>query len=266
MRGVGRAVIAGAIAIAASLLLARVHPFGDAGLFAARSTQVPPLGNTSVPPEVRATLAAKCADCHSNEARAPVYGRLAPMSWMMERDITEGRRAMNLSLWNSYSADLQQTLAAKMVRETKSHEMPLPQYRMIHWNARITEAETVALAQWARGLQAAGAGSVAQFAEDGDPVRGKDIFERRCNGCHALNQNREGPRLKGVYGRNSAAIAGFPYSPSLKNAHIVWNETTLEQWLSDPDRLVPGNNMDFHVARAQERRDVISFLKKGSDQ
>jgi cytochrome c len=158
-----RAVIAGAIAIAASTLLARVHPFGDAGLFAARSSQAPLLENSSVPPEVRATLTAKCADCHSNGTRAPAYARLAPVSWMMERDITQGRRAMNLSLWNSYSADLQQTLAAKMVQETNSHEMPLPQYRMIHWNTRITDADAVALAQWARGLQGASAGSVAHL-------------------------------------------------------------------------------------------------------
>ena len=264
MRGLRRAVIAGAIAIAASTLLARVHPFGDAGLFAARSSQAPLLENSSVPPEVRATLTAKCADCHSNGTRAPAYARLAPVSWMMERDITQGRRAMNLSLWNSYSADLQQTLAAKMVQETNSHEMPLPQYRMIHWNTRITDADAVALAQWARGLQGASAGSVAHLAGDGDPVRGKEIFERRCTGCHALNQNREGPRLQGVYGRNSGEVAGFPYSPALKNAHIVWNDATLEQWLSDPDRLVPGNNMDFYVAKPQERRDVISFLKLGS--
>ncbi len=171
---------------------------------------------------------------------------------------------MNLSLWNSYSADLQQTLAAKMVQETKSHEMPLPQYRMIHWKTRITEADTVALAQWARGLQGADAGSGSQFAGDGDPVRGKEIFERRCTGCHALNQNREGPRLQGVYGRHSGEVAGFLYSPALKNAHIVWNDVTLAQWLSDPDRLIPGNNMDFHVAKPQERGDLISFLKQGA--
>jgi cytochrome c len=50
----------------------------------------------------------------------------------------------------------------------------------------------------------------------------------------------------------------------LKNAHIVWNDMTLEQWLTDPDTLVPGNNMGFHVAKPQERRDLISFLKQST--
>jgi cytochrome c len=92
--------------------------------------------------------------------------------------------------------------------------------------------------------------------------RGKTVFEKRCTGCHALDQDREGPRLGGVYGRASGAIAGFPYSPALAKAHIVWNEATLEQWLTDPESLVPGNNMDFHIPRPQERRDVIEFLKQ----
>jgi cytochrome c len=43
--------------------------------------------------------------------------------------------------------------------------------------------------------------------------------------------------------------------------HIVWNEVSLDQWLTDPDLLVPGNNIEFHVPRSQERRDLIEFLK-----
>ena len=99
---------------------------------------------------------------------------------------------------------------------------------------------------------------------EGDAVRGKEVFEKRCTGCHALEQNREGPRLQGVFGRTSGTVAGFAYSPALIKARIVWNESSLEQWLTDPDTLVPGNNMDFHVAKPQERRDLISYLKQVS--
>ena len=81
--------------------------------------ETPILNHSQVPPEVRAILVAKCADCHSTQARAPLYGRFAPASWLMERDIVEARKAMNLSLWDTYSADQQQTLAAKIVQETK---------------------------------------------------------------------------------------------------------------------------------------------------
>ena len=78
-----------------------------------------------------------------------------------------------------------------------------------------------------------------------------------------MEQNREGPRLQGVYGRTSGTVPGFGYSAALQQAHIVWNDTSLERWLADPDTLVPGNNMEFHVAKPQERRDLIALLKQG---
>ncbi len=100
--------------------------------------------------------------------------------------------------------------------------------------------------------------------EQGDPVKGKQVFEKRCTGCHAMTESREGPRLQGVYGRTSGTVAGFTYSPALVQARIVWDEASLEQWLTDTDTLVPGNNMDFHVPNPQERRDLILYLKQAS--
>lgn len=99
-----------------------------------------------------------------------------------------------------------------------------------------------------------------------DPNRGKDLFNRRCTGCHSLTGNREGPHLAGVYGRLSASIVGFPYSAALRAAHITWNDQTLDHWLTDPDAFIPGNNMDFRVPRQQERADLIAFLKASSGQ
>jgi cytochrome c len=254
-----------AIALMASLLLARAHPFGNADLYMARPAQAI-MERSSVPADVRATLAAKCADCHSTQTRLPVYdriaGRFAPVSWLMERDIVEGRKRMNLSLWDTYSADQRQTLAAKIVEETRAHEMPLAQYRMIHRSARISDADILAFTRWTRGMPAIETGAAAQTAGEGDPVRGKVVFEKRCTGCHAMEQNREGPKLRGVFGRTSGIVDGYPYSPALRKARIVWNDSSLEQWLADPDTLVPGNNMEFHVSRPQERRDLIGFLKE----
>jgi cytochrome c len=179
----------------------------------------------------------------------------------MERDIVQARRAMNLSLWETYSADQQDALKAEIVSQAKSHTMPPVQYRVVHWNARIRDTDVQALAQWARGAAPRDSNASGQELAEGDGLRGKDIFERRCTGCHAMEQNREGPRLRGVFGRTSGTAPGFDYSLVLAKAHIVWNETTLEQWLADPDALVPGNNMEFHVAKPQERRDLIRFLR-----
>jgi cytochrome c len=98
----------------------------------------------------------------------------------------------------------------------------------------------------------------------GDAIRGKAAFEKRCTGCHALDQDRVGPRLAGVYGRRSGTIPHFPYSMELKQAGIVWDERSLDAWLTDPDTLVRGNAMSFHVSKPEERRDLIAFLKASS--
>ena len=98
----------------------------------------------------------------------------------------------------------------------------------------------------------------------GDPARGKELFEARCTGCHGLTQSHQGPKLQGVYGRTSGTVPGFVYSDAVKKAAIVWDETSLEKWLSDSDAVIPGNVMDFSVAKAQDRKDLISFLKQSS--
>jgi cytochrome c len=258
----GKMLIGCALALVASLLLARIHPFGDAGLYAAKSADTAMLNSKQFPTEVRAILVEKCADCHANQTRAPFYGRFAPVSWLMERDIVEARKAMNLSQWDSYSADRQQTLAAKIVQETKSNQMPPAQYRMIHWNARIADADLKVLGQWAHSSQAAQAD--ASLAAEGDPARGKALFEKRCTGCHALTQNKEGPQLQAVYGRTSGTAPNFAYSAALKKAHIVWDDRSLQKWLTDPDAFIPGNDMDFLVSRPQDRQDLIGYLKQSS--
>jgi len=254
-----------AMVLSSSALLARVHPFGDAGLVAAASTQPPNqtllLEHSSAPPEARTLLTEKCADCHSMQTKSHFYGRFAPVSWLMERDIVEGRKAMNLSQWDRYSADQQQTLTAKMVQESKAHEMPLLQYRMIHWDARITEDDVKTLSAWSHAIPQAATGSASTSAGAGDAARGKEVFEKRCTGCHSLTEDREGPRLQGLYGRTSGAVAGFSYSPALLKAKIVWNDQTLDQWLTDPDAMIPGNNMDFQVVKPQERKDLIAYFK-----
>jgi cytochrome c len=260
------ATISCALTLTASFVLARFHPFGDAGLFKAGGGANPIMKGSTVPAEVRTILASKCADCHSMETRSPFYGHLAPLSWLMERDINRGRQAMNLALWDSYSADQKQTFAAKIVQETREHEMPLLQYRLIHWNSRVTGTEIRTLADWAHA--SSGPGSAPEQSDlqaaGGDPSRGQALFEKRCVGCHSLTANHEGPRLQGVFGRAAGSIADYAYSPSLKKSNVTWDETTLDKWLTDPDAFVPGNNMDFLVSKPQERKDLIAYFRKTS--
>jgi cytochrome c len=100
---------------------------------------------------------------------------------------------------------------------------------------------------------------ISRAAEDAD--QGKQLFEKRCTGCHSLDRNKEGPNLTGVYGRQAGTAPGFNYSTALKSAHFVWDDQQLEKWLTDTQALVEDNNMDFHVPKADERAEIIRYLK-----
>ena len=93
---------------------------------------------------------------------------------------------------------------------------------------------------------------------------GKALFEKRCGGCHALDRDKEGPRLRGVYGRVAGSVDSFQYSDALKKSKITWTEETLDKWLADNEKLVPDNDMAFHVDSVDERRAIIAFLKQSS--
>jgi len=250
-------VIAGIFA--ASILLGLIHPFGNP-VIGAPADPGQPWGQATIPAGVHAVLLAKCADCHSLETRAPVYAHFAPASWLIERDIIRARNAMNLSHWDDDSTDEQQILMAKIAGVTSKREMPPLQYLVLHWNAQLTNADLQAIEQWVQ--TAGGQPPQSGVPMQGDAVRGKAVFEKRCTGCHALNQDREGPHLTGIFGRTAGSVPGFDYSTALRNSHIVWGEATLERWLTDPQTMVPGADMDFYVAKPDERADVIQFLKE----
>jgi len=251
--------------LSASFLFGYIHPFGDAGLFADPASPGP--GDTTISTDARTVLTEKCADCHSLSTRTPVYAHFAPGSWLIERDIVKARAVMNLSEWDRLSQDRQDALKVKIAHEVRRDEMPPAQYLALHWNARLTPTDVRAVMQWAgQGTGPATASGISQsgMLTQGDAVRGKTVFEKRCTGCHALTQDREGPHLQGAYGRTAGTVSGFAYSDVLKKSQIVWNEQTLNQWLTDPQAMVPGADMDFYVAKPDERADVIQYLKQQS--
>ena len=91
-------------------------------------------------------------------------------------------------------------------------------------------------------------------------TNGKASFEKRCGGCHALDRDKEGPSLRGVNGRAAGSVQSFQYSEALKKSGIVWTQAMLDRWLTDPEKLVPNNDMSFHVENADERREIIDYL------
>ena len=95
----------------------------------------------------------------------------------------------------------------------------------------------------------------------GDADRGEQLYQA-CTDCHSLDKNDVGPRHRGVFGRKAASLPDYDYSDALKSANIVWNEETLDKWLTDPQAFAPGVKMFFHLDNPQDRADVIAYLKE----
>jgi len=95
----------------------------------------------------------------------------------------------------------------------------------------------------------------------GDTAAGRAAFEKRCSGCHALDRDKEGPRLAGVVGRKAGSVSAFPYSDAIKKSAEVWNEAALEKWLTDPESVIPDTDMAFRLENPAERAAIIAFLK-----
>ncbi len=118
----------------------------------------------------------------------------------------------------------------------------------------------------ALGLTAATAGGALAQQAAGDPAKGQKVFVR-CQACHVVNQpqNRVGPTLQGLFGRKAGSVEGFKYSDANKNSGVVWDEATLDQYLTDPKAYMPGNKMAFPgLKKPDERADVIAYLKQAS--
>src|ERR1700686_3534541 len=93
-----------AVFVVISLVFCLAHPFGNPRATSMVPTDAPSpllLEHALMPVEVRSVLRQKCGDCHSTQTRWPWYGRFAPVSWLMEKDITEAQEQKNLSQWES---------------------------------------------------------------------------------------------------------------------------------------------------------------------
>ena len=89
-----------------------------------------------------------CMDCHSNETRWPWYSSFPVASWLIERDVTEGRGQLNFSRWTQYNNFDRADLLDKACELATKREMPLWQYRLAHREARLNEPEIAALCAW----------------------------------------------------------------------------------------------------------------------
>ena len=95
-----------------------------------------------------------------------------------------------------------------------------------------------------------------------DPEKGKVVFEQ-CAACHSLGDpdDYDGPILKGVIGRKAGSLEDYRYSAAMKRSDVMWDATTLDKYVTDPQAFIPGNRMAFAgISDKAERDDLIAYL------
>lgn len=131
------------IALAAGVVLAAIQ------VVPVSRTNPPVTSAVTAPPAVAAILERACFDCHSHETRWPLQAYLAPVSWLVAHDVSEGREELDFSAWDR--VDLGK-VARKLPEEVGEGEMPPWIYLVAHPSARLSDAERTTLIDWARGL------------------------------------------------------------------------------------------------------------------
>ena len=134
------------IAIAASAILASaIHPYA--------TVKNPPdqlqRWQVSMDGSASAVFARSCVNCHSNQTMWPWYSHVPPVSWMIERDVENGRSHFNLSNWNSYGREKKREILADIARVASNREMPVRQYLLFHREARLSNEDVQTLISWA---------------------------------------------------------------------------------------------------------------------
>jgi hypothetical protein len=134
---------AGAVCCASIL----IHPFGP---IKAQQSRERLLTGAQVESSVLAIFGRSCQECHSEKTAWPWYSYVAPMSWMIEKDVQQGRSHMNLSRWYEYSDEQKQQILSEMASLVRNRQMPLPRYLLLHREAKLSDAEVDQLYQWTR--------------------------------------------------------------------------------------------------------------------
>lgn len=120
------------------------------------------------------------------------------------------------------------------------------------------------------GLFTLSSGALAASGAASDPA-GMLAFNNHCRECHSYTagDNRIGPSLAGVVGRKAGSEKGFQYSQSLAGADFKWTPELLDRWITNPDQVVPGNNMGSlfpGLPDASLRKQIVGFLEAVSPQ
>jgi len=115
---------------------------------ASEKAGAPLLMGAHVPANVRAVFERSCRDCHSEATYFPWYSYVAPISWLVKDDVTQGREHLNLSRWNEYSLIRRERSLSEIANQIQDGGMPLPSYTWMHRDAVLSPADIDAIFQW----------------------------------------------------------------------------------------------------------------------
>jgi cytochrome c len=104
---------------------------------------------------------------------------------------------------------------------------------------------------------------IVSIANAADPVKGKRVF-KKCAVCHSVQagKNKIGPHLNNLVGRKAGSVKGYRYSKAMKNSGIVWDEESLDKFLTKPRKFIKRTKMSFRgIKKKSQRDDLISFFK-----
>jgi hypothetical protein len=139
------------VAVGAAAIVAvggsQIHPFWTP---AGSGNGQPILPGAQIDPETLAIVQRACQNCHSEKTEWPWYGHVAPVSWLLARDVQQARSHMNLSRWQDYSSDDRLRLLSEMGSAVRNREMPVQRYLLLHPEARLTNMDRQQIYRWTR--------------------------------------------------------------------------------------------------------------------
>ena len=138
--------VAGVAAVAA-MGGSLIHPFVTTSISGGGQ---PILHEAQIDPQTLAIIQRACQDCHSQRTEWPWYGHIAPVSWLLARDVQQARLHVNLSQWQDYSTDDRRRLLSEIGSAVRNHRMPLQRYALLHPEARLTDMERQQIYRWTR--------------------------------------------------------------------------------------------------------------------
>lgn len=105
------------------------------------------------PADIAQVLRSACYDCHSNQTVWPWYSNIAPISWMLEEHVVDGRDNLNLNYWSEFDVEDRAYVIEEMIEEIEEGEMPIPGYLITHSDAKLSETQKEKLFTWLRSKQ-----------------------------------------------------------------------------------------------------------------